>query len=75
MAEETVEKMKKAVESLGENISEEEIREAVNKQIEIIDKEFETIFEGYECSDLVFTTTINLSLIHILFGKSSKFTA
>ena len=76
VAEETVEKMKKAVESLGENISEEEIREAVNKQIEIIDKEFETIFEGYECSDLVFTTTINkegyISRERIFFKAKEK---
>jgi hypothetical protein len=71
----TVEKMKKVAEDLGEKIPVEEIKAAVNKQVEEIDKEFCAMFENYKCDDFTYTITINkdgyISREDILF-KASK---
>jgi len=76
VVETTVEKMKKVVEDLEEKIPEEEIKAAVNKQVEEIDREFRTMFENYKCDDFVYTITINkdgyLSREDILFKASEE---
>ncbi len=58
-AEETIEKMKEMVKSLGEEISDEEIEKTVNEQIKIIDDELQALFNNFKCDDTSYTVTIN----------------
>ena len=59
VSDETIEKMKEAVKKLEVNISEEEIKKAVNEQIKKIDDKFQGIVDQFSCEELKITLVIN----------------